>query len=176
MKFQRVNSEDWTGQKIDITTWKDELSFLSWILTGLNGLTGLLASVLMVIIVIGIANTLAIAIRERTREIGTLRAIGMQRRKVLWLFLLEASLLGLASTVAGAAAGIGIAALLNLAHLAVPESVQMFLMQQHLTVTVGFRPVLNYVLGISAVTTLAALYPAYHAARLRPITAIHHIG
>jgi ABC-type lipoprotein release transport system permease subunit len=176
MKFQRVNSEDWTGQKIDITTWEDELSFLSWILTGLNGLTGLLITVLLVIIVIGIANTLAIAIRERTREIGTLRAIGMQRRKVLWLFLLEASLLGLASTVAGAVAGSAVAALLNVAHLAVPESVQMFLMQQHLTVTVGLRPVLNYVLGISAVTTLAALYPAYHAARLRPITAIHHIG
>jgi predicted lysophospholipase L1 biosynthesis ABC-type transport system permease subunit len=40
-------------------------------------------------------NTLAIAIRERTREIGTLRAIGMQRGKVVWLLLLEAALLGL---------------------------------------------------------------------------------
>ena len=45
---------------------------------------------------IGILNTLAIAIRERTREIGTLRAIGMQRRKVLWLFVLETALLGVA--------------------------------------------------------------------------------
>ena len=39
---------------------------------------------------IGIMNTMWIAIRERTREIGTLRAIGMQRRAVLWMFLLEA--------------------------------------------------------------------------------------
>ena len=48
-----------------------------------------------------------IAIRERTREIGTLRAIGMQRGGVLWMFLLESLLLGLFGTLAGAVAGVG---------------------------------------------------------------------
>ena len=51
----------------------------------LRVVTGLLVVILMIVVVIGILNTLAIAIRERTREIGTLRAIGMQRQ-VLWLF------------------------------------------------------------------------------------------
>ncbi len=175
-KFQKVNSEDWVGQKLDVTTWEDELSFLTWILKALNGLVGLLVTVLMVIVVIGIMNTLAIAIRERTREIGTLRAIGMQRGKVLWLFLLEAALLGAAGTVAGALVGAGVAGLLNSAHIAVPESVQMFLMQQNLTLLVKPVSVLGYVAAIAAVTTLAALYPAWHAARLKPVTAMHHIG
>ncbi len=172
----KVNSEDWTGQKLDVTTWEDELTFISWILSAIMGLTGILIFILLVIVVIGILNTLAIAIRERTREIGTLRAIGMQRTKVLWLFLLEAALLGLSGTVAGALGGVGVAALVNAAHLAVPESVQMFLMQQHLTMTVLRRAVVTDVLFIVVVTTAAAIAPAFSAARLKPVTAMHHIG
>jgi putative ABC transport system permease protein len=175
-KFAKVNSQDWVGQKLDVTTWEDELSFLTWILKALQGLTGLLVSVLMVIVVIGIMNTLAIAIRERTREIGTLRAIGMQRSKVLWLFLLEAGLLGLAGTAGGAIAGVAVAGGLNAAHIAVPESVQMFLMQQRLWLAVSPGAVVAQAAGIAAVTTLAALYPAWHAAKLKPVTAMHHIG
>ncbi|GEJ55760.1 ABC transporter permease [Anaeromyxobacter diazotrophicus] len=174
--FAKVNAEDWTGQKLDVTTWEDEMTFLSWILKAILGLTGVLIFILLVIVVVGILNTLAIAIRERTREIGTLRAIGMQRRKVLWLFLLEAALLGLCGTVAGAVAGVALCAAVDAAHLAVPESVQMFLMQQHLTLAVQAKAVLEDVLFVAAVTTLAALLPAFHAARLRPVTAMHHIG
>lgn len=176
MKFQKVNSEDWTGQKLDMTTWEDELSFMNWILTGIAGLTGLLIFVLMVIVVIGILNTLAIAIRERTREIGTLRAIGMQRTKVLWLFLLEALLLGAAGTVGGALVGAGVSWALNAAHLAVPESVQMFLMQQHLTLALVPGSIAANVAFITGVTTVASFFPALRAARLKPVTAMHHIG
>ena len=172
----KVNSEDWIGQKLDVTTWEDELTFISWILSAILGITGLLMFILLVIVVIGILNTLAIAIRERTREIGTLRAIGMQRTKVLWLFLLEAALLGLGGTACGALSGVALAGAVNVAHVAVPESVQMFLMQQHLTMTILGPTVVGRALFILAVTTGAALVPALHAARLKPITAMHHIG
>ncbi|WP_164003096.1 ABC transporter permease, partial [Pyxidicoccus caerfyrddinensis] len=73
-KFEVVNREPWTGQKLDITNWEDEINFISWTLAALNFLTGALTFVLLVIICVGIMNTLWIAIRERTREIGTLRA------------------------------------------------------------------------------------------------------
>jgi len=172
----KVNSEDWVGQKLDVTTWEDELTFISWILKAVLVLTGVLIFILLVIVVIGILNTLAIAIRERTREIGTLRAIGMQRGKVLWLFLLEAALLGLAGGAVGALVGVAVAAGVNAARIGVPEGVQMFLMQQHLTMTVLGRAVLGDALFIAAVTTLAAVLPAFHAARLKPVTAMHHIG
>src|SRR3954454_7202509 len=108
MKFQSVSREDWTGQKLDVTTWGGELSFITWILSALKGLTGVLITILLGIIVIGIMNTMWIAIRERTREIGTLRAIGMQRGAVLWMFLLESLMLGLGGTIAGAALGAGV--------------------------------------------------------------------
>jgi ABC-type lipoprotein release transport system permease subunit len=130
----------------------------------------------MAIVIVGILNTLAIAIRERTREIGTLRAIGMQRRKVRWLLLLEAGLLGVLSSGVGAAAALALATGLNRAQIAVPESVQMFLMQQHLFLATAPAAAVGYAALLAAVTTLASLLPATWAARLQPITAMHHIG
>ncbi len=174
--MKRVNAEDWTGQKLDMSTWEDELSFLNWILSAIGAISAGLLFVLIVIVVIGILNSLAIAIRERTREIGTLRAIGMQRSKVLWLFLLESMMLGLVGATAGALVGVGVAAGINTLRVAVPESMQMFLMQQHLTMAVTPRAVVIRGLFVLAVTTVASLAPAMRAARLKPITAIHHIG
>ncbi len=174
--MKKVNAEDWTGQKLDMSTWEDELSFLNWILSAIGAISGALLFVLLVIIVIGILNSLAIAIRERTREIGTLRAIGMQRTKVLWLFLLESMMLGAVGAATGALVGVGIASWVNAMHVAVPETMQMFLMQQHLTLAVDARSVAGRALFIVVVTTLAALAPAFRAARLKPITAIHQIG
>ncbi len=174
--FQKVNSEDWTGQKLDVTTWQDEISFLEFILKIVQGLQGILVSVLLFIVIVGIMNTLWIAIRERTREIGTLRAIGMQRGKVLWLFLLEAALLALVGASAGVLLGWGIATRVNARDIPVGEGLQMLLMQDHLTIAVRPGALVSYVAFITGLTALAALLPALRAARLRPVTAMHHIG
>jgi ABC-type lipoprotein release transport system permease subunit len=130
----------------------------------------------MVIVAVGIANTLAIAIRERTREIGTLRAIGMQRAQVLRLTLLEALLLGLGGALAGAAVAAVGAAALNGARIEIPESLQFFLLQQHLHLAVRPGQALGFVAFVAGLTTLAAAWPAAHAARMRPVTAMHHVG
>src|SRR5262249_60616285 len=110
-KFQVVNRESWTGQKLDVTTWEDEISFIQWTVTAITWLSYTLIGILLVIITVGLMNTLWIAIRERTREIGTLRAIGMQRTRVLWMFVTEAFVLGLSATVSGAVLGMLICAL-----------------------------------------------------------------
>jgi ABC-type lipoprotein release transport system permease subunit len=174
--FVKVNAEDWTGQKLDVTTWSDELSFLTWIVQAFQGLTVVLMVVLVAIVIAGILNTLAIAIRERTREIGTLRAIGMQRRKVLWLFLLEMLMLGLIGAATGAVAAAGIAAWLNAARVPVPESAMMFFMQDHLRLLVTPGRVLGSALFVTVLTGLAAVWPSWKASRLAPVTAMHHIG
>ncbi len=174
--MQKVPSEDWTGQKLDVTTWEDEMGQFKQFIFGLRALTGLLVFVLMAVVVIGILNTLAIAVRERTREIGTLRAIGMQRRKVLWLFLLETALLGLAGAATGAVAAAALAGLLDRIGIGLPEGMQLFLMQEKLTFLLRPGAVAGQVLFLAAVTVAASLLPARRAARLKPITAMHHVG
>jgi ABC-type lipoprotein release transport system permease subunit len=174
--MQTVPSEDWTGQKLDVTTADDEMGQFKQFILALRVVTGLLVIILMVVVVIGILNTLAIAIRERTREIGTLRAIGMQRRKVLWLFVLETALLGLLGTAAGALAASAIAGAINAAGIALPEAVQVFLAQERLRFLLDPRAIAGDVLLLAAITVVAAVFPARRAARLRPVTAMHHIG
>jgi ABC-type lipoprotein release transport system permease subunit len=176
MKFEAVNREDWTGQKLDVTTWEDELSFMTWTLQVLGGLTFILMLILIAIVITGIMNTLWIAIRERTREIGTLRAIGMQRWAVMRMFVVESFLLGLGATVAGAAIGAALAAGLNALHIQVPITVQLFLMSDELRVAVHGPQLLFAIILITSVTSLAALFPALRAARLRPVVAMSHFG
>ena len=175
-KFQTVNREAWTGQRLDLSTWEDETSFLKWTLTALDALTGVLTFILLVIIAVGIMNTLWIAIRERTREIGTLRAIGMQRGWIIVMFLLEALCLGLLGTLSGAALGLLVCAALNAANISVPLAVQLFVMSDKLHVLVKPSSVVGAVTFITFCTTAISLVPSFLAARLKPITAMHHIG
>ncbi|HYG69992.1 MAG TPA: FtsX-like permease family protein, partial [Anaeromyxobacteraceae bacterium] len=174
--MQKVPSEDWTGQKLDVTTGDDEMGQFKQFILALRIVTGLLVTILMIVVVIGILNTLAIAVRERTREIGALRAIGMQRRKVLWLFVLETALLGVLGTVAGALAASGIALALNGAGIVLPEAVQVFLAMEELNVLLDPAAIATNVLALTAVTVAASVFPALRAARLRPVTAMHHVG
>jgi len=174
--FVSVPASDWTGQQLDVTIWQDELGSFKQIITGLKAFSGLLVFLLMVVVIIGILNTMAIAIRERTREIGTLRAIGMQRRKVLWLFVLEMGLLAVLGCSLGAAGAALVAAGVNAAHLKVPAAVELFLSQEFLHLDLQPGAAVGAVVTLSLVTVAAAVWPAVRAARLRPVTAMHHIG
>jgi ABC-type lipoprotein release transport system permease subunit len=174
--MQSVPSEDWTGQKLDITTGDDEMGQFKQFITALRVVTGLLVLILMMVVIIGILNTLAIAVRERTKEIGTLRAIGMQRSKVLWLFVLETALLGLLGTAGGALAASAFAVAVNHASIALPSAAQVFLAMDHLTILLDPPGIVRNVLVLTLITVLASILPARRAARLRPVTAMHHIG
>jgi putative ABC transport system permease protein len=175
-KFEVVNREGWTGQKLDVTNWEDEISFVQWTLTAITWLSYVLIGILLIIIAVGIMNTLWIAIRERTREIGTLRAIGMQRARVLAMFLVEAFTLSFASAVLGAMLGLLACAAINAAHLHAPLSVQLFLMREEVHFAVRPSVLLGSVFLITGCTTAISLLPSFLAARLQPVTAMHQVG
>ncbi len=177
MKFETIAGDDWIGQKLDVTFWKDEISFLVWILTVVDAVSFVLVSLLLVIIAVGIMNTMWIAVRERTSEIGTLRAIGMSRRRVLLMFLLEAALLGIVFTLIGGLLGMGGAALLDAASIEIPHGpIRAFLMSDRWRLAVTPLQVVVSVAGITAVTVFASLWPAIRASRLQPITAISSVN
>lgn len=175
-KLELVTHDDWTGQRLDVTTWKVEIAFATWTSDILNVLSLGLMFVLIVIIAVGLMNTLWISIRERTQEVGTLRAIGMQRSRVVLMFALEAFVLSVLGTGIGAVLGTVICALLNAVQVPVPYSVQLFLMEDRLRLLVDVESALISMAVITACTTAIALIPSFLAARLKPITAIHHVG
>ena len=123
---------------------------------------------------VGIVNAMLMSVHERTREIGTLRAMGMRRQGVVRLFLLEGLALGIVAAAIGVLAGgamvlywasVGIRMnTVTLAWLAGGD-----LLHPRLEVV----SVLRAAFAIVALSTLAALYPAWAASRLEPREALH---
>ncbi len=175
-KFQTVAGEDWTGLKLDITTWEDELSMMEWTIKTFSTITWLLTGILLVIIIIGVMNTLWINIRDRTREIGTLRAIGMRRHKVLIMVLLEVAILSVVFTAAGVGLGAAGSQLINALEIPVSTGFQIFLMSDTLKLVLDMDSIASALFWIPVAITTFSLFPALRGARLKPITAIHHVG
>ena len=113
---------------------------------------------------VGVLNTMLMAVFERTREIGVLRALGWRRSAILGLILREALILGLL----GGAAGIGLAFILAYLLGNVPMIGQAF---APLWQPVTFVRAILIALLLGA---LGGLYPAYRATRLQPVEALRY--
>nr|WSW68837.1 FtsX-like permease family protein [Streptomyces sp. NBC_00995] len=128
----------------------------------MNIMYGLLAMAL-IIAVLGVVNTLAMSVFERQQEIGMLRAIGLDRRKVKRMIRLEAVVISLF----GAVVGIGLGVFLG---WAIGQTVAAQIPQYVLVLPWGRIAVFLLLAGLVGV--LAALWPARSAAKLNMLTAI----
>ncbi len=130
--------------------------------TGYVQLVGLfIAAFSLLVGGIGVANILYIAVRERRGEIGIQRAMGAPKGFILGLFLME----GLLLTLTGAGIGLGLTALLvvGLSSWAAQEGLVLAVAP----VDLGWTAAVAVAVGL-----IAALAPAWQAARLHPIQAI----
>jgi putative ABC transport system permease protein len=131
----------------------------------LDRILGLVTALLLLTIVIallGITNTLALSIIERTREIGLLRAVGMTRSQLRWMVRGEAVVVAALATVLGLGLGIGFAAA-TVAALGATTPISVVLPAGRLLLVVGVA---------LAAGLLAGLLPARRAARLDVLNAI----
>lgn len=124
-------------------------------------LYGLLA-LAVVIAILGIVNTLALSVVERRREIGMLRAVGMQRPQVRRTIYLESMLIAVFGAVVGVVLGLGLGVgfLRTLSDLGLS------------TIAVPWSQIVAMLIGSALVGVLAALWPAVRAARTPPLAAI----
>jgi putative ABC transport system permease protein len=122
------------------------------------------SSLAILIGILGIANTMAMSVFERTREIGILRALGWKRWQVLAHIEVEAVLLGLGGGLLGIV--LGWCALRVLA--ALPQTASFFTASLH-------WPLLAEAVGIAILAGLVAgALPAWHAGQLSPVDALRH--
>ena len=111
---------------------------------GLNMVSVIAVLVLFFVILIGVVNTMRMSIRERTREIGTNRAIGMQRSDVRAVFVLEIVFLAVFACVIGAALCFGVMALLGTLTFDLKDNpFSMFFVNKHLY----FVPTVGAIIG-----------------------------
>ena len=124
-------------------------------------LTLLLISMAVIVFIvggIGIMNVLFVSIKERTNEIGILKALGCSRKDVLLEFLLEASFTSLVGAVLGVLVALGITPFVQLFNVRVSLSVQ--------------GAVLSLLFGVLT-GSIFGFYPAYMASRLIPVEALN---
>jgi putative ABC transport system permease protein len=176
VKFEKVSGEDWLGQRLDLTIWSDEISFVLWIATALDLVSFFVVGILALIIAGGIMNSMWMSVRERTKEIGTMRAIGAHKGFIVRLFVVESVLLGLLAGSAGVAiGGLGLA-VLNALHIPITnDGARLFLMANTLRFNVHPAQIVTTLVLFALITGVAALYPAFKASRLRPVQALMQI-
>lgn len=117
-----------------------------------------MAAIVFVVGGIGIMNVLFVSVKERTNEIGILKAIGCSQKDIMWEFLMEASCISLVGSFAGIACALGITPIL--------ESFNM-----RVSLSVG-GAVLSLVFGVLT-GSVFGFYPAYKASRLIPVVALN---
>ena len=136
-------------------TFSDQISFILNLLTILLGLTIFIA-------ILGIANTLALSVFERTREIGLLRAVGMTRRQSRRMIRWEAVIIAAVGAVLGTVLGVALGVLMV---NAIPgDFISAF--------AIPWTRILIMVSVTSAMGLLAALFPAWRASRMNVLDAI----
>jgi putative ABC transport system permease protein len=116
---------------------------------------------------------MTMSVLERTVEIGTAMALGVRRRRILGLFLLEGMLLGLIGGLVGLAVGYILATIISYIGIPMPPAPGM---SRGFTAAIRITPgiVLSAVLLATSTTLLASIYPAWRASRLVIVDALRH--
>lgn len=164
---QQIRDEGFRVQSLEIV-----LDLADQVFTVINVMLSSVGGLALLVASLGIVNTMIMSIYERTREIGTLKAIGASRGDIRLMFMFEAGMIGLLGGVVGIISGWGLGKLLNRAILWYVEREQLPIRGDFFVVTpwLAFYALLfAMMIGI-----LAGLYPANRAAKLDPLTALRH--
>jgi putative ABC transport system permease protein len=114
------------------------------------------------------------AVRERTREIGTVRAIGMQKNQVSLSFIMESVFLSLFASIAGIVAGFIVMHLISLVTFNPENMFSIFLDEGHVHFLYNLKTISGDLMLIVIITILTAYFPARRAANLSVAHALGH--
>ncbi len=161
------------GLEVELRTWSELSLYYQKVKGYLDVVFLFIFLIVMVIVVMSTFNTMSMAVYERTREVGTLRAIGLKPAQVLAMFSLEGTILGAAGSAAGALLALVGFLILHTGRLtytppgvASPVAVEVDLVPEVLLLSLAFFVVLAVV---------SAALPARRAARQNIVDALGHV-
>lgn len=167
----------------DVRTWKEMAGVFLEISKGKIRNQAVIIMIILLIAALGIINTMLMAVLERTREIGMFKAMGMKKREIVSLFVIEGGIIGLLGSFIGCTLGTLGSWYFSVYGLTFDIGGHDF---EELMAT--FYPVKNvfysdlslklavfaFVLG-TAISIVASMYPAFKASRLKAVEALRHI-
>jgi len=163
--METVNSaanqiKDNFGKTITAYTYETANAQVQSVLGTIQAVLGGIAAISLIVAGVGIINTMTISVLERTKEIGTLKALGAKSRNVLLMFITESVLTGIVGGAIGAVFGMFLSDLIGrIIGLAAAPSLLLG------TEVVGFAVITS---------VLSGLYPAWRASNLSPVEALRY--
>lgn len=156
-----------------VTGWRERAPFYGQVRNLYAGIFWFLGAIVFVLVVLSTSNTLTMAVLERVRELGTLRAIGASAGQLARLVLAEALWLALLGALLGGGVAALLIALLNALHLQMPPPPGAV---NPIDLRLAWVPeaFAGAVLLMLAVLSLAAIPPLVRVARLRIVEALTH--
>jgi putative ABC transport system permease protein len=162
------------GYPIVVRHWKELATFYEQVKLLYIGIFGFVGAVLVVIVILSAAIVMTMAVTERTREVGTLRAIGTRPARILRMFLVEGVVIALSGCVAGMLLALVVRSILNASGIMLPPPPGA---THGMPINVKAYP-LAYGAGLLAMVltmAIASYFPARRAARIRIVDALTHV-
>ncbi len=174
-KMRAASKKKIKAATLDVNTMYERASDVLKLEGALNLISFFAVMILFIIILIGVINTLRMTIRERTREIGTIRAIGMQRRDVRRIFLLETAFLTLFASISGTVLGFILMGILSLFTIDIGDNpLGMLLVNGRLHFVPTLGSIAGNILFILLIALITAYFPARRAAKMSASRALRH--
>jgi ABC-type lipoprotein release transport system permease subunit len=163
------------GDGLEVLQWREREPRLAAILDWTRDVGWIFYAVVFVAMIFGIANALLMAVYERVREFGVLRALGLQARRLVALVMLESLLLTLWGTALGLAIGWGLVLWVGEVGLDLSrfsEGLRQFGVGTTIYPRLEWEDAVSPALLAATTAFIAALWPAWKTARLRPAEAL----
>lgn len=158
------------GEGFDAMTIQDQIGIIDQVIKAITYVLLFFGAIALLAASFGIINTLYMAVQERTKEIGLMKAMGMSRRRVFLLFSIEAILIGFWGSLLGILAALGVGQVANqVATSTFLKDLQGF----ELTVFPA-ASILVIALIVMGIAFLAGTLPARRASKLDPIEALRY--
>ena len=171
------NIEAAFGNQIQVVTPKAVLDAISSIISTIEAFVSAISAISLMVAGVGIMNIMLTSLMERTREIGILKALGMESRTILGVFLNEAFMIGLIGSILGIFAGSALALTIDQFGLLDDFSTGTY---DRVLSEIVIKPVFQESLFINSlvfgvgVSILFGIYPAWRASKMEPVDAIRY--
>jgi len=166
------------NDSFEVKTWRELGEALWQLLDARRKIFNFISIIVLAIAALGMANTMLMSVFERTREIGTLMALGSTRSEILTLFLLESLLLGVAGGLIGALVGGSVVNYFATVGISFGEGVSSLTsvpVGQKIFARFSLTEVARLFGFVQLLSMLAAFYPAWLASRQEPVAALRHV-
>ncbi len=160
-------------QDFEIVPWTQLADFYNKTVDLFSRQIGVVKLIIALIIVLSISNTMTMNVMERTVEIGTAMALGIKRKRILTLFLMEGLLVGVLGGALGIAGGLLLAYSASAIGIPMPPAPGM---TEGFDASILITPRIVLEAAALSVTTtlLASVYPSWRASRLVIVEALRH--